>query len=206
MPSPSTPAQLSLAYVLLAAVGAAVLLTLGIAAGASALSPIPAPIERAPFATASRPHGSAERSNAMHRSTPAHAARPRQSTTPATAVVTPSSSAGTAANSAQLQLGAELFDLECRMCHARQVDLPGLAGPSLVNLLTTSRTLTSGRVVRFDPANPEGFRGYLRQMIRESSRDRVRGYADAMPGFAGILSDEEIEALVELLMQPRTNH
>ncbi len=89
-----------------------------------------------------------------------------------------------------LAQGKQLFNENCASCHALTPDTV-LVGPSMTGIATR---LQSDRA-RMEP------RAYLEQSIRMPDADIVAGFPDVMPeDFSKRLSDEQIEALIDLLM------
>lgn len=86
--------------------------------------------------------------------------------------------------------GKQVFDtLACAACH-----LPGGGpiAPDLHGLYGSTVELADGSKVLADEA-------YLRRAILEPQAEVVKGYAPAMPGFTGRISDEELNALIDWL-------
>jgi cytochrome c oxidase subunit 2 len=84
--------------------------------------------------------------------------------------------------------GERLFsDLACDTCH-----LPNGSGrgPSLRNTFGTSRMLANGRTAIVDES-------YLRESILNPQAKIVAGYQPLMPTFQGLVSEENVMALVE---------
>ena len=83
--------------------------------------------------------------------------------------------------------GEQLFkDLACVTCHTS--DGKG-RGPSLVNVAGSTVKLTDGRSVVADDT-------YLRESILNSQAKIVAGYQPLMPVFQGIVSEEQVMALI----------
>ena len=80
--------------------------------------------------------------------------------------------------------GSALQRFGCAGCHDRPAVAPGLGG-----LGGRMVALASGEQVRATPA-------YLRASILRPSEQLVAGYPALMPSYAGVLSDEQVEALV----------
>ncbi len=86
--------------------------------------------------------------------------------------------------------GEKLFsDLACNTCHVP--DGQG-RGPSLVGVFGSPQTLADGRRVTADP-------GYIRESILIPQAKVVAGYGPLMPTFQGLVSEEQIVALVEYI-------
>jgi cytochrome c oxidase subunit 2 len=84
--------------------------------------------------------------------------------------------------------GARLFnDLACNTCH---LDSGQGRGPSLKDKLGTMETLQDGSTVLVDEA-------YLRESILNSQAKIVRGFQPLMPTFQGLISEENLVALIE---------
>ena len=86
--------------------------------------------------------------------------------------------------------GERLFsELACNTCHL--ADGRG-RGPSLVNKFGTSEQLASGGSVAVDEA-------YLRESILLPQAKLVQGYQPLMPTFQGLVSEENVLALIEYI-------
>jgi cytochrome c oxidase subunit 2 len=84
--------------------------------------------------------------------------------------------------------GERLFtDLACNTCHLS--DGRG-RGPALVNKFGASEQLATGATVAVDE-------GYLRESILTPQAKVVAGYQPLMPTFQGLVSEENVVALVE---------
>jgi cytochrome c oxidase subunit II len=90
--------------------------------------------------------------------------------------------------SAPLQeTGKQLFSaLGCATCH--RFDVQG-RGPSLVGLYNTDVLLEDGRMVKADE-------NYVRESILNPTAKIVKGFKPVMPTFQGIVSEEQLNALV----------
>jgi cytochrome c oxidase subunit 2 len=90
--------------------------------------------------------------------------------------------------------GERLFsDLACNTCHLS--DGRG-RGPSLVNKFGASEQLASGSAVPVDEA-------YVRESILRPQSKIVAGYQPLMPTFQGLVSEENVMALVEYVKSLR---
>ena len=86
------------------------------------------------------------------------------------------------------QRGAKLFtDLACVTCH---LDTGQGRGPSLKDIIGTTVELQSGEKVVVDEA-------YLRESILNSQAKVVKGFQPLMPTFQGLISEENLVALIE---------
>jgi cytochrome c oxidase subunit 2 len=93
------------------------------------------------------------------------------------------------------QRGEELFnDLACNTCH--RSDGSG-RGPSLVNKFGAPQELANGTSVAVDEA-------YVRESILTPQVKLVAGYQPLMPTFQGLLSEENVMALVEYVKSLKT--
>jgi cytochrome c oxidase subunit 2 len=93
------------------------------------------------------------------------------------------------------QRGEELFnDLACNTCH--RSDGSG-RGPSLVNKFGAPQELANGTSVAVDEA-------YVRESILTPQAKLVAGYQPLMPTFQGLLSEENVMALVEYVKSLKT--
>jgi len=92
------------------------------------------------------------------------------------------------------QRGERLFsDLACNTCHLS--DGRG-RGPSLANKFGASEKLTGGAQVAIDEA-------YVRESILRPQAKVVDGYQPLMPTFQGLVSEENVMALVEYVKSLR---
>lgn len=95
---------------------------------------------------------------------------------------------GTAGGGSLVARGERLFsDLACNTCH---LDDGRGRGPSLVAKYGTSEPLASGGAVPVDEA-------YLRESILSPQAKLVAGYQPLMPTFQGLVSEENVMALIE---------
>jgi cytochrome c oxidase subunit 2 len=84
--------------------------------------------------------------------------------------------------------GAKLFnDLACSTCH---LDTGQGRGPSLKDLIGKTEELQDGSSVVVDEA-------YLRESILTSQAKIVKGFQPLMPTFQGLISEENLVALIE---------
>jgi len=87
--------------------------------------------------------------------------------------------------------GGELFNKRgCNACHS--IDGSVLVGPSFKGLFGKDEKLTNGKTIKVDE-------NYLRESILQPQLNIVEGYQPVMPAFEGILSDEEVTALIEYI-------
>lgn len=87
--------------------------------------------------------------------------------------------------------GRELFKAKgCNACHS--IDGSPGVGPTLKGIFGHSVQLSDGRTVQVDE-------NYIRRSIVDPASDVVDGYNPVMPPFAGLLSDEEINALIAFI-------
>ena len=86
------------------------------------------------------------------------------------------------------QRGAKLFnDLACSTCH---LDTGQGRGPSLKDIVGKTVELQDGSSVVVDEA-------YLRESILTSQAKIVKGFQPLMPTFQGLVSEENLVALIE---------
>jgi cytochrome c oxidase subunit II len=86
------------------------------------------------------------------------------------------------------QRGARLFnDQACSTCH---LDTGQGRGPSLKDIVGTTVALQDGSSVVVDE-------GYLRESILNSQARVVKGFQPLMPTFQGLISEENLVALIE---------
>ena len=85
------------------------------------------------------------------------------------------------------ETGKQLFgELGCATCH--RSDIQG-RGPSLENVYNTPVLLEDGRTVVADD-------NYMRESILNPTAKIVKGFNPVMPTFQGLISDEQLNALV----------
>ena len=95
---------------------------------------------------------------------------------------------GGAAEGTLAQRGAKLFnDLACSTCH---LDTGQGRGPSLKDIVGKPVELQDGSSVMVDEA-------YLRESILNSQAKIVKGFQPLMPTFQGLVSEENLVALIE---------
>lgn len=95
------------------------------------------------------------------------------------------------------QRGSKLFnDLACVTCH---LDTGQGRGPSLKDIVGTTVELRSGSSATIDEA-------YLRESILNSQAKVVKDFQPLMPTFQGLISEENLVALIEHVksMSPKT--
>ena len=84
--------------------------------------------------------------------------------------------------------GGKLFqDLACSSCH---LDSGQGRGPSLKDIVGTTVSLQDGTTATVDEA-------YLRESILNSQAKIVKGFQPLMPTFQGLVSEENLVALIE---------
>jgi cytochrome c oxidase subunit II len=102
--------------------------------------------------------------------------------------------AGGAAEGSLASQGQKAFqDLACATCH--RADAQG-RGPVLEGLFGSKVSLNSGQVVLADEA-------YLRESILSPSAKVVAGFQPVMPTFQGLVSEEQLLALIEYIKSLR---
>jgi cytochrome c oxidase subunit II len=88
------------------------------------------------------------------------------------------------------QRGEQLFnDLSCNTCHRNE---PGGRGPSLLNKFGQMQRLADGSTVTVNES-------YLRESILTPQVKIADGFSPSMPTFQGLLSEENVIALVEYI-------
>jgi mono/diheme cytochrome c family protein len=86
--------------------------------------------------------------------------------------------------------GAQIFQRSgCAACHSVDGTTAGKLGPTLRGLYGSRQTFTDGTSQVADEA-------YIRESLLTPAKRIVKGYAEGMPSFAGVLSDGEIQSLV----------
>jgi cytochrome c oxidase subunit 2 len=87
-----------------------------------------------------------------------------------------------------VERGGRLFqDLACNTCH---LDTGKGRGPSLKDIVGKTVDLADGSTTVVDE-------GYLRESIINSQAKIVKGYQPLMPAFQGLVSEDNLAALVE---------
>ncbi len=86
------------------------------------------------------------------------------------------------------QLGEKLYkERGCNACHS--IDGTTLVGPTWKGLFGHEVTMADGSTVTADE-------NYIKQSIIEPQAKMVKGYGPVMPSFKGILSDDEVAAII----------
>jgi cytochrome c oxidase subunit 2 len=89
--------------------------------------------------------------------------------------------------------GSKLFVTKgCNACHSITTDGKGLPGPPLAKKYGAMEMLADGSQVKVDD-------NYIRESIMQPNAKVVRGYQPVMPTFAGQLSEEQLNALVDYI-------
>ena len=100
-------------------------------------------------------------------------------------------SAAVASAMSPAERGKDLYSQRgCLACHS--LDGKNLIGPSFKNLYGMTESLEDGSSVEVDE-------NYLRESIYEPQAKMVKGYPPSMPSFKGILSEDEVTALIEYI-------
>ncbi|HOC16742.1 MAG TPA: cytochrome c oxidase subunit II [Vicinamibacterales bacterium] len=95
---------------------------------------------------------------------------------------------GGAAEGSMASQGQKIFqDLACHTCH---LDSGQGRGPTLVGLYGSQVGLASGQVVTADDA-------YIRESVLSPAAKVVAGFQPVMPTFQGLVSEEQLLALIE---------
>ena len=90
-----------------------------------------------------------------------------------------------------VEYGKSLFSIQgCNACHT--VDGSKLIGPSLQGAWNKEETLTDGSTITVDE-------NYIRESILTPGEKIVTGFSNVMTPYEGIISDEEISALIEYI-------
>ena len=89
------------------------------------------------------------------------------------------------------QLGAKLYKSKgCNACHS--IDGSNLIGPTWKEAYGAKRELTTGEIVDIDD-------NYIRESIVYPANKIAAGYPNVMPSYAGLLTDNEINAIIEYM-------
>jgi cytochrome c oxidase subunit 2 len=78
----------------------------------------------------------------------------------------------------------------CQGCHS--IDGSAQVGPTWLGLFGSERSLDDGSTVVADEV-------YLRNSILEPNSQIVAGFAGIMPAYQGVLSDEQVDAIIEYI-------
>ncbi len=89
-----------------------------------------------------------------------------------------------------IEIGQKVFQGRCTACH--QTNTEKMIGPGLAGIFNSTRELKNHKPVL---ANEE----YIRESILNPSVKVVKGFADQMTPFAGLLQEEELAGLVEYI-------
>jgi mono/diheme cytochrome c family protein len=94
---------------------------------------------------------------------------------------------------AQAKSGTQIFTAAgCAGCHTfGPANSNGTIGPSLDELKTEAAKMEPGKTAE----------EYIQESIEDPGAFLVKGYPNAMPSFKGRLTDEQIKALVDFLLQ-----
>ncbi|HML96364.1 MAG TPA: cytochrome c oxidase subunit II [Thermodesulfobacteriota bacterium] len=100
----------------------------------------------------------------------------------------PGEGGGAVASLPPAELGEKIYkEKGCNACHS--VDGSTLVGPSFKGIYDHDTELQDGSVVKVDE-------NYIRQSILEPQSQVVKGFQPVMPSFKGILSDDEVTAVI----------
>ena len=89
-----------------------------------------------------------------------------------------------------VELGSRLFMRNCVTCH--NVDTKTKIGPGLANVFGTTREFSNSDAVMADE-------DYIRESIIAPNAKIVNGFPGKMNSFAGLLSEKEINYLIEYI-------
>ncbi|RAP32750.1 cytochrome c oxidase subunit II [Candidatus Marinamargulisbacteria bacterium SCGC AG-410-N11] len=88
-------------------------------------------------------------------------------------------------------LGKKLYTAKaCNGCHS--LDGSNMVGPTWKGLFGKIRNFTDGTSVKSDE-------NYIRESIVYPQKKLVKGYQNVMPSYAGLLSDREIDGIIEYI-------
>jgi len=89
------------------------------------------------------------------------------------------------------EIGQKLYKAKaCNTCHT--LDGGTAVGPSWKGLYNDTRLFNTGKSIKADEA-------YLKESILYPNKKIVKGYAPLMPTYSGLLSDQEIKAIIEFI-------
>ena len=89
-----------------------------------------------------------------------------------------------------VDIGKNVFQKNCIACHKATTEKH--IGPGLAGLYGSQREFTDGKTAKADVA-------YIRESILNPSVRIVKGYANLMTPFAGLLTEEEMTGLIEYI-------
>ena len=93
------------------------------------------------------------------------------------------------------EYGKQLYTKSgCQTCHS--LDGTKLVGPSYKGLFGSNRSFTDGTSATADE-------NYLSNSILDPASQIVSGYAPVMPTYKGILSDDDISAIIEFIKEQK---
>ncbi len=88
-------------------------------------------------------------------------------------------------------LGKKLYKSKgCNACHS--IDGSMKIGPTWKNAYGQDRELADGKIVKIDE-------NYIRESIVYPAKKIAKGYQNVMPAYAGLLTDREINAIIEYI-------
>ncbi|RAP35811.1 cytochrome c oxidase subunit II [Candidatus Marinamargulisbacteria bacterium SCGC AAA071-K20] len=89
------------------------------------------------------------------------------------------------------ELGKKLYTAKaCNTCHS--IDGSVKVGPSWKAIYNSDRQMADGSSVKADD-------NYIRESVVNPQAKVVKGFAPVMPAYAGLLSDREIDAIIEYI-------
>ncbi|MBK8480412.1 MAG: cytochrome c oxidase subunit II [Proteobacteria bacterium] len=89
--------------------------------------------------------------------------------------------------------GEKLFVAKaCVTCHSRTTDRMGLPGPPLAGRYGKTEEMSDGTSVTIDD-------NYIRESLMNPSAKVVKGFQPLMPTFSGLLTDPQINALIDYI-------
>lgn len=90
-------------------------------------------------------------------------------------------------NKSPVQIGQGVYKAQCATCHS--VDGTANSGPTWFNLYGNEQPLADGSTIVADE-------NYIRESILYPGRKIHAGYANVMPQFQGLLSDQQIDGII----------
>lgn len=96
-----------------------------------------------------------------------------------------------------VEKGKRLYTIQCASCHS--IDGSKNTGPSWKDAFGKTETFTDGTSGVVDDA-------YVRESIYEPAKKLVAGYGPQMASFKGILSEDDVAAIIEYMKTISVNH
>lgn len=100
-------------------------------------------------------------------------------------------------NLSPVQLGEMVWRMNCASCHT--IDGGTNTGPTWQNMYGYEVEFTDGTRLSAEEMTGLGFANYVRESTLQPAKKIVKGYANNMQSFAGVLSEEQITGVIEYM-------